>query len=396
MSEDEGTNASAQGVQSEEESNDGEMADVNPEESVGGETESAPDSNDSESEPSATESESEATDIGSNRGTTEDETEAETDTDDDAPETSEDIQRVLDRVTEYDDELAHKVSSIVEEARDLNGTVTHQREELEDLEERIESQAETIGELQDELDEYEQALNERDEQLEAHKEEIDELKSRLKRKQADFQNYKKRAKKRQQQIKDRATEDLVERLIGVRDNLKRALEEESDDTESLQQGVEMTLREFDRILEDENVSEIDPEPGTEADPQRHEVMMQVESSRPEGTIDEVYTPGYEMGDKVIQNAQVTISNGDPGTETESPADDAERGSEGASDDSEAGSDEDADESAETNASTDGSVDVSDDAGEKEETDADDGAIELGGEVATDDDIDETPVDDVDE
>ncbi|WP_293032178.1 nucleotide exchange factor GrpE [Natronococcus sp.] len=157
-------------------------------------------------------------------------------------------------------------------------------------------EAETVEQLRTELEEAEA--------------EIEDLESRLKRKQADFQNYKKRAKKRQEQMKDRATEDLVERLVGVRDNLKRALEEDSDDVESLREGVEMTLREFDRVLEDEEVSEIDPEPGTETDPQRHEVMMQVDSDQPEGTIADVYTPGYEMGEKVIQNAQVTVSNGD--------------------------------------------------------------------------------------
>ncbi|WP_394742049.1 nucleotide exchange factor GrpE [Natronococcus roseus] len=162
--------------------------------------------------------------------------------------------------------------------------------------EESEADEETVEQLRAELEEAEA--------------EIEDLESRLKRKQADFQNYKKRAKKRQEQMKDRATEDLVERLVGVRDNLKRALEEDSDDVESLREGVEMTMREFDRVLADEDVSEIDPEPGTETDPQRHEVMMQVDSDQPEGTVADVYTPGYEMGEKVIQNAQVTVSNGE--------------------------------------------------------------------------------------
>jgi molecular chaperone GrpE len=174
-------------------------------------------------------------------------------------------------------------------ADDVDGEPTDEREEAGD-------EDDTVEELRAELAEAES--------------EIDELEGRLKRKQADFQNYKKRAKKRQQQIKDRATEDLVERLVGVRDNLKRALEEESDDVESLRGGVRMTMQEFDRVLADEDVAEIDPDPGTEADPQRHEVMMQVDSPHPEGTIAEVYTPGYEMGEKVIQNAQVTVSNGE--------------------------------------------------------------------------------------
>ncbi len=121
----------------------------------------------------------------------------------------------------------------------------------------------------------------------------------------------------------------------------------------------MTLREFDRILEDENVSEIDPDPGTETDPQRHEVMMQVDSDQPEGTVADVYTPGYEMGGKVIQNAQVTVSNGDL-------------------------ADGDSDEAAENAAeSTDGDGEDDDATTEGDSTDAEDDAIELGGEVTAD-------------
>ncbi|MFC4437815.1 MULTISPECIES: nucleotide exchange factor GrpE [Natrialbaceae] len=287
MSEDEGTNASAQGVPSEDRSDDGEPADVEAEGTTGeSESESAAESTAAESDASQ----------------------------DDVPETSEDVQELLDRITEHDDDLAHQVNGIVDEARQLNDTVAQQREELEDLDERVEEQAETIEELRTELEESEA--------------EVDDLKDRLKRKQADFQNYKKRAKKRQQQMKDRATEDLVERLVGVRDNLKRALEEESSDAESLRDGVEMTLREFDRVLEDEDVSEITPEPGTDVDPQRHEVMMQVDSSQPEGAVADVYTPGYEMGEKVIQNAQVTVSNGSLEDETpdEDEASESENGS----------------------------------------------------------------------
>jgi molecular chaperone GrpE len=146
-------------------------------------------------------------------------------------------------------------------------------------------------------------------ELDEREERIADLESRLKRTQADFQNYKKRAKKRQSQMEERATEELVERLLDVRNNLNRALEEESDDVESLREGVKMTLSEFDRVLDAEKVREIVPEEGSEVDPQRHEVMMRVESDRPEGAIDEVFTPGYEMGERVLRPAQVTVSDG---------------------------------------------------------------------------------------
>ncbi|SIR88036.1 nucleotide exchange factor GrpE [Natronorubrum thiooxidans] len=314
MSEDEGTNATAQGVPSEEQSDDGETADV---ESGA----SGPDGSAVEADSPGTDSPAEESE--SNKETTTGSVAA-SNAEAAIPETSADVQELLDRVSEYDDDLAHQVTAVVEDARAVNATVADQREELEDLSERVAEQAETIGELQDDLEEANT--------------EIDDLQSRLKRKQADFQNYKKRAKKRQQQIKDRATEDLVERLLGVRDNMKRALEEESGDADSLRDGVEMTLREFDRVLEDENVSEIDPEPGTESDPQRHEVMMQVDSAQPEGTIADVFTPGYEMGEKVIQNAQVTVSNGElegdvdeNDSETAADSDDGGAGDEDAAD-----------------------------------------------------------------
>ncbi|APX96179.1 nucleotide exchange factor GrpE [Natronorubrum daqingense] len=361
MSEDEGTNTTAQGVSSEDHPEDGDAATRGAEES---DAEPAP--------PADTESERTEGATDATAHTSANDVEPRT-----TPETSEDIQQLLEQLSEYDEDVAQQVNSIVEEARDLNATVTNQREELEDLSERVTEQADTIEELRAELEA-------RGEKLEEYEATEEDLKSRLKRKQADFQNYKKRAKKRQQQIKDRATEDLVERLIGVRDNMKRALEEESDDTDSLREGIEMTMREFDRILEDENVSEIDPDPGTESDPQRHEVMMRVDSDQPEGTIADVYTPGYEMGDKVIQNAQVTVSNG----ELEDLDDDSSE--DGAGEQSDSDGDDTADSTSETDGDTgeDAGATAVDDAGDGNSGDGDDAgdggeAIELGGEVETD-------------
>ncbi len=187
---------------------------------------------------------------------------------------------LLDRAADHDEALAEDVAAVVGERDDLAARV-------EDLE---------------------ADLAERDE-------EIEDLQSRLKRTQADFQNYKKRRKREEEKIRERATEDLVERLLDVRDNLVRALEDDHDDVEGLREGVKMTLGEFDRVLDAENVQEIDPDPGAEVDPGRHEVMMRVDSDRPAGTVADVYQPGYEMADQVLRAAKVTVSEGgaDEGT-----------------------------------------------------------------------------------
>lgn len=143
---------------------------------------------------------------------------------------------------------------------------------------------------------------------ETDSERVAELESKLARKQADFENFKKRMNKRREEERERATEDLVTRLLGVRDDLVRALSQEEG--ADIRGGVESTLTEFDRVLDDEGVSEISPEPGTDIDPQRHEVMLRVDSDHSEGTVAEVFRSGYEMGEKVLRPAQVTVSEGD--------------------------------------------------------------------------------------
>ncbi|MFA9516179.1 nucleotide exchange factor GrpE [Halopenitus sp. H-Gu1] len=194
---------------------------------------------------------------------------------------------VEDDATTEESHLAARIADLDAEDADTLA------EEVADLEARLEERESRIETLEDELDDRDA--------------EIDDLTERLKRKQADFQNYKQRAKRRQEEIKERAAEDLIERIVPVRDNLLRALDQEAGT--DIRPGVESTLGEFDRVLEEENVETIDPEPGQDVDPRRHQVMLRVESDQPEGTIAEVYQPGYELDGSVIREAQVTVSDG---------------------------------------------------------------------------------------
>ena len=164
------------------------------------------------------------------------------------------------------------------------------------------------AELGDAVADLEARIDELEADLAATEERADDLESRLKRTQADFQNYKKRAEKRQEEIKERATEDFVTRLVLVRDDLVRALDQEEG--VDIRDGVESTLSSFDRVLEEENVVPIQPAAGDEVDPTRHQVMMRVQSDQPGGTVVDVYRPGYEMAGTVIQEAQVTVSEGE--------------------------------------------------------------------------------------
>ncbi|WP_424019608.1 nucleotide exchange factor GrpE [Halorientalis pallida] len=198
---------------------------------------------------------------------------------------------------------ADEWDSLDDVAEDGEGDAGESFEAGEDLLERV--AATDDEQLANEIASLRMRVDSLESELETREDEAEELESKLARTKADFQNYKKRMKKRREEEKQRATEDLVERLLDVRDNLKRALEQDED--ADIRDGIEATLRQFDEELQQENVEAIEPEPGQEVDPQRHEVLLRVESDQPAGTIAEVHRPGYEMAEKVIRTAQVTVS-----------------------------------------------------------------------------------------
>lgn len=212
-----------------------------------------------------------------------------------SPPADQEIDTIVAAAREYDEELA----------ADIERHLADQQATLQDRADRIDALETKVEELTAETAD-----------LEA---EVDDLTDRLKRKQADFENYKKRQQRKQEQIRERATEDLVERMLDVRDNLTRALEADDDDTESLREGIRMTVQSFDRVLDAEGVTKIDPDPGSEVDPRRHEVMMRVDAQQPEDTIAEVYTPGYAMGESILRPAQVTVSTGPTASDSDEQA-----------------------------------------------------------------------------
>jgi molecular chaperone GrpE len=203
--------------------------------------------------------------------------------DDIAEEPPEDAESVLDDIAGQDEGITVD-EALVERVEETDPEILAQ--ELTALRQTLES-------LEDELNEREAK--------------VEDLESRLKRKQAEFQNYKKRQQKRMEEEKERATEDLVSRLVDVRDNLQRALDQEEG--ADIRPGVESTLRQFDDELDRENVERIEPEPGDDVDPQRHEALATITSDQPEDTVAEVHRPGYEMAGKVIRTAQVAVSDG---------------------------------------------------------------------------------------
>lgn len=145
------------------------------------------------------------------------------------------------------------------------------------------------------------------ENLQKKEEEIAELKNEFLRYKAETENFKKRLRKEKEDFSQYANERLLKELTLINDNLERALSAPSSTVESLQEGVEMILKQFHSFLEKQNVESIEAL-GKKFDPNLHEVMCQVESDEyEENTITEEYSKGYQLNGRILHPSKVVIA-----------------------------------------------------------------------------------------
>lgn len=137
-----------------------------------------------------------------------------------------------------------------------------------------------------------------------------ELQNRILRVQADFENFKRRTN--EEKINDRKyrSQKLVEDLLPILDNFKRALDikTENEEVNALKQGMEMVSRQLTDALQKEGVKEIDAQ-GTSFDPNLHQAVTQEESDDHEpNVVIEVFQSGYTLNERVIRPAMVKVSS----------------------------------------------------------------------------------------
>ena len=109
---------------------------------------------------------------------------------------------------------------------------------------------------------------------------------------------------------DQFKANLFARLVPILDNLKRAATaaENSSDFDSLQQGIEMVIKQYSRELQENGVQEIQTQ-GRKFDPKTDEVFMTVETSDPakDNDIVEELEPGYLFKEKLIKASKVKVA-----------------------------------------------------------------------------------------
>ena len=132
-----------------------------------------------------------------------------------------------------------------------------------------------------------------------------EYENDLKRIQAEFENFQKRTEKEKSELLKYASHKLIVKLINIKEDLDRALEH-GNNKDELIDGVKLIKKEFDKILEDEEVRYIEVI-NKKYDPFTHEVIQKIISDQKEEMILEEIQKGYYYKDKIIRHPKVKIS-----------------------------------------------------------------------------------------
>ncbi|HEY3074753.1 MAG TPA: nucleotide exchange factor GrpE [Burkholderiales bacterium] len=124
---------------------------------------------------------------------------------------------------------------------------------------------------------------------------------------ADAENARKRYQAEAANSQKYAIERFAETLLPVVDSLEAALANKEASPEALRDGVQLTLRQLSQALEKARVSAIAPMPGERFDPHRHQAMAAVESDSEPNTVVATMQRGYQLHDRVLRPALVTVA-----------------------------------------------------------------------------------------
>jgi molecular chaperone GrpE len=140
-----------------------------------------------------------------------------------------------------------------------------------------------------------------------------QLKDQALRFAAEAENTRRRAEREMNDARAYAIQRFARDLLGVADNLSRALKaapaEASDPVlKSLLQGVEMTERELLAAFDRNGLKRVEPQAGDRFDPNLHQAMMEQPSGDlPPGSVLQTFQPGWELFGRIVRPAMVVTA-----------------------------------------------------------------------------------------
>lgn len=143
--------------------------------------------------------------------------------------------------------------------------------------------------------------------------ELADWKDKALRAAAEVDNTRRRAEREANDARAYAIQRFARDLLGVADNLDRALQaapagSTDASTQGLVTGLELTRKSLLAAFEANGLTAIAPEPGERFDPNVHEaVMEQVSDSVAAGGVLMLMQPGYALFGRVVRPAKVAVA-----------------------------------------------------------------------------------------
>lgn len=156
-------------------------------------------------------------------------------------------------------------------------------------------------------------------ELERSEGEKADLQDKLMRLAAEMENLRKRTARDVADAREYSIAGFAREMLGVSDNLRRALDavpaemRDAGDAvfKALVEGVELTERTMLQGLEKGGVKKISPK-GERFDPNFHQAMFEIPNTEiANNTVLEVVQDGYVIGERMLRPAMVGVSKGGP-------------------------------------------------------------------------------------
>ena len=137
---------------------------------------------------------------------------------------------------------------------------------------------------------------------------LEELRQTMLRRQADFDNFRKRIEKERFEDSKRATARVIEGLIPVIDGFEHALAAHREaEYENYRKGFELIFKQLLENVAKLGAERIDPV-GKSFDPHLHQAVDRAETTdHADGTILQVFQPGYVFHGRVLRPAMVRVA-----------------------------------------------------------------------------------------
>jgi molecular chaperone GrpE len=160
---------------------------------------------------------------------------------------------------------------------------------------------------------------------EALRAEIATLKEQMLRVAADAENTKRRTEREANDSRAYAIQKFARDLLGVADNLQRAMQHAPKDAadplvKNLAIGLEMTEKELMAAFERNGLKKLEPVRGAKFDPHQHHAgQEQPADDVAAGGVLQVMQPGYELFGRLVRPAMVVVAaRGSAGAQAAEP------------------------------------------------------------------------------